>query len=229
MSHSFATGNVSGTATYTWVGGLVGINLGGTVSHSFATGSVSGTATYTYVGGLVGDNRGTVQNSYATGTVTRKSGSTSTDFGGFVGRNLRGNIINCYSTGSVHYEDAEDPTNKGFAGSVDTRGDYNMSGNFWDVETSGQNETAGDTTGLNTVEMRTRSTYIDTGWDFDEVWEIDQYRNDGYPYLQWQEFEDGDEIRRPIFFLVAVVLVIFIALILFMVAASGKSDKLDQN
>ncbi|MFO8110136.1 MAG: GLUG motif-containing protein [Thermoplasmata archaeon] len=233
VENSYATGNVSGDSN---VGGLVGSNYEGTVSNSYATGNVSGDSN---VGGLVGWNGDTIENSYSTGTITRKSGSTSTNFGGFVGRNyggkagfvspiFRGEIINCYSTGGVHYEDAEDPTDKGFAGSVDTGGDYEMSGNFWDIETSGQNETAGDATGVNTAEMQSRSSYIDAGWEFDEVWDIDENKNDGYPYLQWQEFEDEGE-GGEVYLLLGVVVVIIIALILFRVVASGKSDKFDRD
>ncbi|MFO8109107.1 MAG: GLUG motif-containing protein, partial [Thermoplasmata archaeon] len=184
------TGNNSGEVA---VGGLVGRNYG-TVNNSYATGSVSGDR---LVGGLVGLNsEGTVQNSYATGSVTRKSDSTSADFGGFVGRYFQGKIINCYSTGSVHYEDASDPTNKGFAGSVDTGGDYEMSGNFWDVETSGQTDTAGNATGKTTAKMIALSMFVDTDWDItdvpdtesrdtDYIWNIVDHET--YPFLSWQE------------------------------------------
>lgn len=174
---SNATGDVSGDYP---VAGLVGWNYG-TVSRSYARGNVTGNSS---VGGLVGYNSGAVWNSYARGYVTGKL-MIYTNFGGFVGRNDRGKIINCYSTGSVHYADAEDPTDKGFAGRVDTGGNYEMTGNFWDVETSGQNETEGNATGRNTVAMKTRSTFTDAGWDFDEIW----YMEEGitYPLLRWQE------------------------------------------
>ena len=47
--------------------GLVGYNVGGTVTNCYATGAVAGN---TEVGGLVGYNDGTVTNCYATGAVT---------------------------------------------------------------------------------------------------------------------------------------------------------------
>jgi len=179
------------------VGGLVGENGGGSVSNSYATGSVTGGWV---VGGLLGRNvGGTVSNSYATGPVTAPAPETS-HLGGFVGRN-EGIILNCYSTGSVHFEGVADPTNKGFAGSVDTGGSYKMAGNFWDIETSGQNSTAGDATGKTTAEMMDIGTFTDTAteglhnpWDMvavapgesdgDHIWNI--VDGETYPFLSWQ-------------------------------------------
>ena len=74
------------------IGGLVGRNDRGTITNSYATGSVSGEDD---VGGLVGWNEGTVANSYAIGSV-----SGSSDVGGLVGLNGV-TITNSYATGSV--------------------------------------------------------------------------------------------------------------------------------
>jgi len=75
------------------VGGLVGFNYG-TVQNSYATGSVSDSGNY--VGGLVGFNYGTVENSYATGSVS----SSGNSVGGLVGANAS-TVQNSYATGSV--------------------------------------------------------------------------------------------------------------------------------
>ena len=55
-----------------WVGGLVGEGSSSTISNCYATGSVTGTRTYSYVGGLVGygQNRIIISSSYSTGSVT---------------------------------------------------------------------------------------------------------------------------------------------------------------
>jgi hypothetical protein len=78
-----------------YVGGLVGESRG-TITNSYATGSVSGTGSR--VGGLVGSSYiGTLSNSYATGNVS----GTGSRFGGLVGES-RGTIItNSYAAGSV--------------------------------------------------------------------------------------------------------------------------------
>ena len=129
ISHSYATGSVTGSETDT--GGLVGLNGsefvtgGSTISHSSASVAVSGDhnvgglAGENYgavmfshatgsvegddeaVGGLVGSNEGTVISSYATGSVSGSDRSV----GGLAGRNWGGRIISSYATGSVSGSD----------------------------------------------------------------------------------------------------------------------------
>ncbi len=187
---SYVTGNVSGDS---FVGGVVGSNMFGTVSGCLADVNVQGAQD---VGGAVGYNRGIVIDSYSRGPVTRSTGS-NTFIAGFVGHNFRAKVINCYSTGSVHYQDAADPTDKGFCGGVFTGGDYEMTGNFWDTETSGQTGTWGDAIGLPTVDMMDLDTF--TTWDIVAV--QDEYHRDlsyvwnmvdgaTYPFLSWEFAEE---------------------------------------
>ena len=77
-----------------YVGGLVGRNVSGTVETSYATGAVTGTSNY--IGGLVGENSGTVETSYATGAVEGYS-----YVGGLVGFNSSGTVETSYATGAV--------------------------------------------------------------------------------------------------------------------------------
>jgi len=196
IEKSFATNDVTGIAG---IGGLVGLTDDATISTSYATGDVTGEEG---IGGFVGVNWGTIENSYSLGDIYRVSSSDDVDFGGFVGINNMGRIINCYSTGQVIYEDAEDPTDKGFAGDINTGGNYEMSNNFWDVEISGQDSTAGEATGKTTAEMKDVATFtdlstegLDEAWDFvqdpyddegkQDIWNIDDYEviNDGYPFF----------------------------------------------
>ncbi len=168
VTNSFATGTVTGMDEV--VGGLLGTNSG-TVNCSFATGDVSG---YNGIGGFVGDNwESTITNCYATGSVSHSSGSHAY-FGGFVGNNGGGEITNCYSTGRVSLF-----TSKGFAGTVSM--DYQMTGNFWDTETSGQTSTAGVAIGKTTAQMKNQSTFTTVNWDFDNIWWMD---GGTYPLLQ---------------------------------------------
>jgi len=69
------------------VGGLVGSNRG-TVSNSYSSGSVTGESS---VGGLVGDCRGTVSNSYSRGSVTGHDA-----IGGLMGWNCGSIVSNSY-------------------------------------------------------------------------------------------------------------------------------------
>jgi hypothetical protein len=77
---------------HSYIGGLAGLNKG-TMSNSYSTGSLNGS---TWVGGLVGQNDGTVSNSYSAGHVTGASGA-----GGVMGANT-GTINDSYSTGNVN-------------------------------------------------------------------------------------------------------------------------------
>jgi len=69
-----------------------------------------------------------------------------------------------------------------------------MTGNFWNIETSGQSTSGGTATGLTNTEMRTLSTFTGAGWDFygesangtDDYWNLHTSLNSGYPYLNWE-------------------------------------------
>ncbi len=167
-----ATGSVSGAEI---VGGFVGNNSNGNITESYATGSVTGTESYSFVGGLIGTHgNGNVTSCYATGAVT--GGNYS---GGLLGYNHRGRINHCYSTGK--------PAGAANAGGLCaykvTGGNYNDYGNFWDTQTS-QTATSTMGTGKTTDEMKTKSTFTPTVWDFSTVWAICEGTN--YPRLQWQ-------------------------------------------
>ncbi len=154
----------------------------------------------------MGRNRtsSTVSNCYSRGDVTRESGSSATNFGSFCGNNYAsGTIENCYSTGSVTYVGATNPTDKGFVGDETTPTTY--SDNFFDSNTSNQTTGTG-ATAKTTTEMTTdalvynytTNIYLNGGWDFkgettngtDNIWNIGNSRNDGYPYFDWEYPDD---------------------------------------
>jgi hypothetical protein len=104
ISLSFAAGNrVSASEDY--IGGLVGRNdVPGSVSASYSTASVRGWAD---VGGLVGRNEGTIERSWASGSVIAAAGmNDEEDAGGLVGYNtVTGTISDSYSLGEVNGTD----------------------------------------------------------------------------------------------------------------------------
>ena len=78
----------------TTAGGIVGMNLGGTILNSNFTGIANGS---NVVSGIAGTNwDGIISNSSNAGTV-----SGNNVVGGIVGTNLEGTISNCYNTGNV--------------------------------------------------------------------------------------------------------------------------------
>ncbi len=81
ISISAAIGYVTDTNTASHVGGLIGVNYGGTVSNVYAKGPVSGSGND--AGGLVGYNTGTISYAYAANLAS----GTATDIGAFAGYN----------------------------------------------------------------------------------------------------------------------------------------------
>lgn len=171
--NSYGTGSVIGDDE---VGGLAGVNHWlSEISGSYATGDVFGDSR---VGGLVGRNSGSVNDAYATGDV---NGAESV--GGLIGYNGDGtSIVRTYSIGKV-------------AGQVYLGGlvGWNMGqaeDSFWDVETSGTDE-SGAGIGKTTEQMKDIETFTNVGWDFEDVWGINNVHpgqnNDGYPFLRWQD------------------------------------------
>ncbi|MFW6064775.1 MAG: GLUG motif-containing protein [Candidatus Natronoplasma sp.] len=175
VNNSYATGNVSGNDN---VGGLVGNNDGtvsydATVSNSYATGDVNGDER---VGGLVGlnDYEDPIENSYATGDV-----SGYTNVGGLVGNNNQGTVDNSYATGAVSGDYSE-------GGLIGRDWNGEVTDSYWDTETTGQDTSAGDGTGLTTAEMKgDAATENMTGFDFTNTWDVvDNGTHISYPYLQ---------------------------------------------
>jgi len=176
LIHCYSTGSVSGTRHN--IGGLVGRNLG-TVSQCYSVGVVSG---YGEVGGLVGSNGSDyiegvmVTDCYSTGPV-----SGTTFLGGLVGYNAC-DVDHCYSTGTVNGQ----KNAGGLVGGSSYGSD--VTGCFWDAQTSGPTWSAGGT-GVTTAEMLDIRTYLNAGWDFagetenglHEIWRIPE--GSGYPVL----------------------------------------------
>ena len=83
-----------------YVGGICGVNKGGTVTDCTNTGTVSGAS---YVGGICGWNKGgTVENCTSGCTVT----GTNQNTGGICGYNtnngsVKGSVLDCHNTGTV--------------------------------------------------------------------------------------------------------------------------------
>jgi hypothetical protein len=154
------------------VGGLAG--RGCAVSNSYSTGSVRGQAK---VGGLVGGNTWKVADCYSTAHV---SGNDS--IGGLVGCPAGGRgdnlglILNSYSTGRV--------TGTTAVGGLIGATCSNVIGSYWDIETTGQAESAGGI-GKTTLEMQTARTFL--GWgacEHNGVWTVDEGRD--YPRFSWE-------------------------------------------
>jgi len=157
------------------LGGLVGVN-GGDITACYTTGGmVSGWA---HLGGLIGRSDGGIADCYTTNDVFGVA-----SVGGLVG-DSGGTIRNCYAAGVVSgREDSGGLLARRFQGHVVA--------SFWDMETSGQSDSAAGL-GRTTLEMQTAAVFLGAGWDFagetengvDDIWWMPE--EPGYPRLWWE-------------------------------------------
>jgi hypothetical protein len=162
---------------FDFVGGVLGLNTG-TVSRSYSSGAVTG---HEFVGGLVGYSTRTVTNSYSSVAVTGVN-----HVGGLVGSN-DDIVSNSYSSGNV--------TGHEYVGGLVGPNDYGgiVSNSFWDVETSGVEESDSGT-GKNTTAMQDIATFSGVAWNITAValnqtnvayiWNI--VNDVTYPFLSWE-------------------------------------------
>lgn len=176
-----ATGNVTGDLNS---GGFQGQALASDTIGCYVIANVTCTRRS---GGFVGKTQFSAKfdDCYARTYVTRKSGSTYTEIGGFVGWADSGDFTNCFCVGDVYYEGATDPTSRGFGGSYGATSDiYNC---YWDTTVSGITSDA-EATGKTTTQLQTWSTF-DPEYDIGNSTTTNY--NDGYPYLAWQNTSTG--------------------------------------
>lgn len=179
ITSSYSNGSVSGNNR---VGGLVGFNDNrSSITNCYSTGSAFGKYS---VGGLVGLNRHSITSSYSTSLVAGEEG-----FGGLVGWNYRGSITGSYSTGLIS------GSGDYVGGLVGRNYQGSVASSFWDVETSGMATSDGGI-GKTTLQMQAISTFLNAGWDFDNVWYM---LPDDYPRLVGLSISElvGLEISGP--------------------------------
>lgn len=166
------------------VGGIVGESYATDISNSYSNGIVS--ANYT-VGGLVGSMyQGTINNCYCTGAVNKFN--TQASAGGLIGTITYGTINKCYSTATVTLTNQVGGLVGGLLAS-------SVNDSFWDIESSGI--TYGYSgVGKTTAEMQDITTYLEAGWDFDNLWEITPSFNSGYPIFKRSIVFDNNIIEN---------------------------------
>ena len=153
-----------------YVGALAAYNSGGTVQNCYATGSVSGTAS---IGGLVGyNNSGNISTCYA---IVATSGDTTSN-GGLIGTYSGGTVSYCYSAGAV----GRTTPGGGLIGT--SVSPAIIQGCVWDKTTSGQIWSDGGK-GLTSSQMKSLTLYQNFGWA-DHGWTINDETD--YPRLAWQ-------------------------------------------
>jgi hypothetical protein len=190
---SKALGDIKGDFA---IGGLIGLNhKSGTVTNCTAFGNVTGLSD---VGGLIGNNSGFLFKCSAASNAT----GTGANIGGLIGSNFGGTISNSsahgFAKGNINIGGLVGNNNKGFV--TDSFSVGNVTGNFffgglignnsgtvitcfWDNETSGLTTSAGGmgAVGKNTTEMMKQVTFTNAGWDFTNIWGLDEGKT--YPFF----------------------------------------------
>jgi hypothetical protein len=157
-----------------WVGGLTTYECPplGNVANCYSKCDLYGQK---FVGGLIGNHFGLVENSYFAGRINQPQ----KNLGAIIGSNR--NIVFLPEGGWVQGGTVE----KCFW-------DYNLNLESNRADTLGQ--------GMSSTEMQTKSTYTNSGWDFENIWDINPDINDGYPFFKnafvsvEDEFEMVDEL-----------------------------------
>lgn len=116
------------------VGGLVGINHGGSIDGSSVSGSVAGNTSTSAAGGLAGLNTGSVSNSHANVRVGGAMGGQAVvGMGGLVGINQGGSIADSSSSGMIGLDNNAYAASRNLGGLVG----YNQDGSILRSSASG--------------------------------------------------------------------------------------------
>ena len=186
ITNSTNTGNVSYsyTTSYSYSGGFVGYNDNGaiTITNGTNTGNVSSSSSSaSYSGGFVGSNEGTltITDCTNTGNISSSSSDSVSYSGGFVGVDYEGTITisNSTNTGNIS------GSSGGFVGSYSYNSKRTIIDSYCLTGSVGRNGNYGYNGYMLTPEqMRNQNSFND--FDFENVWTMNSFINEGYPYLK---------------------------------------------
>lgn len=128
-----------------------------------------------HAGGFCASTSGdlSIENSYNRGDVSLANGSGLV--GGFIGKCVGSTIKSCYSVGDVIHKDGA-PAN-GFIGANNAT----VNGCSWGGNCSLTTTCSGATYTANLIiDAKRTSFYNGNGWDLTSVWQLVDYKNDGY-------------------------------------------------
>jgi hypothetical protein len=181
---------ITATGNSVRLAGLVCSNTHGTLLQCFSTGRLIGNGRYNTVGGLVcfyiTGLFDYITNCYSVSPISAPiydTSASSTEGSAIFGLVSSGgdHVSKCYSAGTITLSGVP----------------YSIPGElgaacFWDAQTAGPGFYSSG--GSTTAQMKTQSTYTDTGWDFTNTWQIDPILNNGYPSFRWQTAQDANRM-----------------------------------
>ena len=156
------------------------------------------------VGGLLGaSSNSLISDSFYFGYITSKKNLYNLRVGGLIGSVVESVIENCYVAGNSLFLNVSS-----LIGSINGT---TMRNSFWDIDTTGMTNLYSDfgthnyiinNLGLSTLEMNQKSTFIESDWNFENVWMLESYVNASYPYLLAMRIEpnvsESDLIDTPV-------------------------------
>lgn len=184
VSECYTKGNVSSSASSAHMGGIVGENsTDGNVSDCYSDALTDASGSNAYGGGIVGYNYGNVENCYAAGDVTGYTVAGVCGYNSGVAAALKGCVA-----GNSNLSGSKQALRVigGFSSDATAPGltdNYAVSDMV--VSVNGVPQTIYDDplngTAMPESELMKQSTYEALGWNFTNVWKIDEGQS--YPYL----------------------------------------------
>ena len=161
------TGDVTGGY---WVGGFASWADTCIIERCSVRGNV--TATNAYVGGFLGQTNTAVSeitDCYTWANVASgHADSPSEGSSGFVTSFDDTTLKNTYCIGTITIEDSSTHSYGYLA--YDAGGGTFSTGNYWDVEASGESDDNGEAVPHTTEWMQTKANFVDAGYDLDTIW-----------------------------------------------------------
>jgi len=150
---------------YLYMGGIAGYNSGD-INECFNTAKVIGGK---YAGGIVAySDTGNITNCYNTGKIS--ASITRYQYaGGISAYNYHATITNCYNIGTI----------KGYTGNYAAITDVGSATSSYYLANSGPG-----TTGVSLTEAQMKATASFRGFDFENVWVLNEFANHPYPQLR---------------------------------------------
>lgn len=201
ISECYSTGTIQVTGSNSWTGGIVGsLATNSQLSDSYSTATITGTQ---YTAGLVGQASGgsKINRCYASGNLT----------GIYKGAGIVGYLYdtntkttNCVALNNIlSYTDQSAWASRVIGGADEAAGvpdDSNLALATMQVSLNNIPVTKFDDPfegiSKSEAELKQAATYEAMGWDFSEIWSIDE--STGYPYLKWTVSNTGAEAQDPV-------------------------------
>ncbi|MCH7411005.1 hypothetical protein MM239_16480, partial [Belliella sp. DSM 111904] len=186
ISSSYTDVRITGVES---LGGLVAYcenyNQNNLISQSFAKGEIIGES---IIGGISGQSYNLQIEDVYSQVDLHASGN---NVGGIIGYNYNSQIKNVYVIGKMNLDSTSD-----VGPIVGSMSGADVINSFWDIETTGLDESDFGGEGLITNEMKSKVTFSDSNWDFENIWSIKEPLVDqgyiSYPYFKSISYDDFD-------------------------------------